>query len=202
MAVYASPVHDEKYSAAFLVKSIMDLKGVMDAYMFWCCSDVFEEMFILGKPFHGSYGIVNNDGIPKPNFWGFKLLSQLYPNRLDLPITNDAVEYSVFVDGDKTQVLLYAHDFDYEKNDAFNIDIEVNCTANAVTMQVIDDTHCNPKAEWLKLGKPNLLTPAQVADIKAKTALREEPQEFAVENGKTKLSLQLRTNDVILITLS
>ena len=107
MAVYSSPVHDEKYSAAFLIKSVMDLNGSMNGYMFWCCSDVFEELFILGKPFHGSYGIVSNDGIPKPNFWGFKLLSELYPNRLELPVTDDDVEYAVFTDGDKTQILLY-----------------------------------------------------------------------------------------------
>ena len=57
MAVYGAPVHDEKYSAAFLVKAVMDLKGEVDAYMFWCCSDVFEEMFILGKPFHGAAAV-------------------------------------------------------------------------------------------------------------------------------------------------
>ena len=201
MAVYSSPVHDEKYSAAFLVKSIMDLKGVMDAYMFWCCSDVFEELFILGKPFHGSYGIVNNDGIPKPNFWGFKLLSQLYPNRLDLPITNEAVEYSVFVDGDKTQILLYAQDFDYDKHDTTQIEITINAAVSSVTKQVIDDTHCNPKAEWLKLGKPDLLTPAQVADIKGKTRLTAEEQAFTCKDGVTTISLTLGTNDVVLLTL-
>lgn len=113
-----------------------------------------------------------------------------------------ALVNAAFVDGDKTQILIYAQDQDYHKNDAHDMSIEVNCTAEAVTVQRIDDTHCNPKAEWLKLGKPDLLTPAQVADIKVKTVLREEPQEFAVENGKTKLFLQLRTNDVILITLS
>lgn len=201
MAVYSSPVHDEKYSAAFLVKSVMDLKGIMDAYMFWCCSDVFEELFILGKPFHGSYGIVNNDGIPKPNFWGFKLLSQLYPNRLDLPTTNEDVEYSVFVDGDKTQILLYAQDFDYNKHDTTQIEITINAAVSSITKQVIDDTHCNPKAEWLKLGKPDLLTPAQVADIKGKTRLTAEEQVFTCENGVTKISLMLGTNDVVLLTL-
>ena len=201
MAVYSSPVHDEKYSAAFLVKSVMDLKGVMDAYLFWCCSDVFEELFILGKPFHGSYGIVNNDGIPKPNFWGFKLLSQLYPTRLDLPITNEDVEYAVFVDGDRTQVLLYAQDFDYHRHDAAEIELVVNCEAASVTKQVIDDTHCNPKAEWLKLGKPDLLTPAQVADIKEKTRLRSEPQAFTRGDGSTRIKLRLGTNDVVLLTL-
>ena len=201
MAVYSSPVHDEKYSAAFLVKSVMDLKGVMDAYMFWCCSDVFEELFILGKPFHGSYGIVNNDGIPKPNFWGFKILSQLYPNRLDLPTTNEDVEYSVFVDGDKTQILLYAQDFDYDKHDTTEIEITVNTSATSVTKQVIDDTHCNPKAEWLKLGKPDLLTPEQVVNIKETTRLVSEPQGFVSENGVTTIKLAMGTNDVVLLTI-
>ena len=201
MAVYASPVHDEKYSAAFIVKSVMDLKGIMDAYMFWCCSDVFEEMFILGKPFHGSFGIVNNDGIPKPNFWAFKLLSQLYSNRLDLPITNDDVEYAVFVDGHKTQILIYAQDFNYEKDEEFELDISINSQASSVTKQVIDDTHCNPKAEWQKLSCPDLLTREQVEEIKGKTKLRVEEQDFTCVNGQTKISIKLRSNDVILLTL-
>ena len=175
MAVYSAPVHDEKYSAAFLVKSVMDLKGIMDAYMFWCCSDVFEELFILGKPFHGSYGIVSNDGIPKPNFWGFKMLSQLFPQRLDLPVTNKDVET--------------------------DIEISVNTTVHNVTKQVIDDTHCNPKAEWLKLGKPDLFTPEQVRKIKEKTRLTSEPQPYVTENGMTNICLSMQTNDVVLLTL-
>lgn len=201
MAVYASPVHDEKYSAAFLVKSVMDLKGVMDAYMFWCCSDVFEELFILGKPFHGSYGIVNNDGIPKPNFWGFKLLSGLYPKRLDLPITNDAVEYAAFVDGGRTQILLYAQDFDYNKDEAHEVCITINAPFKSATRQVIDSAHCNPKAEWIKLGQPDLLTREQVSAIKEATRLQAEPQAIELQDGETAISLRLRTNDVVLITL-
>lgn len=201
MATFGAPVHDEKYSAAFIVKSVMDLKGVMDGYMFWCCSDVFEEIFLLGKPFHGSFGIVNNDGIPKPNFWGFKLLSQLYPNRLDLPTTHDDVEYAVFVDGDKMQILLYAQDFDCDKHECHEVEVTVNCAASSVTKQVIDDTHCNPKAEWIRLGKPDLLTPKQIADIKEKTRLAAEAQEFVSENGTTDIKLTMTTNDVVLLTL-
>lgn len=201
MAVYGAPIHDEKYSAAFLVKSVMDLKGIMDAYMFWCCSDVFEEMFLFGKPFHGSFGIVNNDGIPKPNFWGFKLLSQLFPDRLDLPVTNDEVEYAAFVEGEKTQILVYAQDFDCDKHKTTQIEITVNAAAKTITKQVIDDTHCNPKAAWVKLGEPDLLTPDQVREIKDSTRLTAEPQAFAAENGETKIRLQLSTNDVVLLTL-
>ena len=136
-------------------------------------------------------------------FWGFKLLSQLYPKRLNLPMrTNEPVEYAAFVDGEKTQILIFAQDQDYHKNETHEITIEVNCDAKNVTQQRIDDTHCNPKAEWVKLGSPDNLTLEQVEGIKEKTHLRAEPLPFTAENGATKLSVRLRTNDVVLITLT
>lgn len=202
MAVYAAPIHDEKYSAAFVIKSVMDAQGLTNGFMFWCCSDVFEEMFNLGKPFHGSFGIVNNDGIPKPNFWAFKLLSRLYPHRLDLPVTNDAVEYAVFTEGKKTQILLYAQDFDPEKNEEYEVEIAVNAKSENVTKWVIDETHCNPKSEWINLGKPDLLTPKQAEEIKKKTKLKKEEQTFETQNGQTIIKLKMRTNDVLLLELN
>ena len=202
MAVFGSPVHDEKYSAAFVVKSCMDLNNTLGGYMFWCCSDIFEEQFMLPKPFVGSFGIVSNDGIPKPNFWGFKILSQLYNKRLTLPMrTNEAVEYAAFVDGDKTQVLVYAQDQDYFKNETHEISIVVNCKATSVTVQRIDDIHCNPKAEWIRLGKPDNLTPTQVAEIKEKTALKAENVDFVSENGEIRIEISIKTNDVVLLSL-
>jgi xylan 1,4-beta-xylosidase len=202
MAVFGSPVHDEKYSAAFAVKSCMDLNNTLGGYMFWCCSDIFEEQFMLPKPFVGSFGIVSNDGIPKPNFWGFKILSQLYNKRLTLPMrTNEAVEYAAFVDGDKTQVLVYAQDQDYFKNETHEISIVVNCKATSVTVQRIDDIHCNPKAEWIRLGKPDNLNPTQVAEIKEKTALKAENVDFVSENEETRINLSIKTNDVVLLNI-
>ena len=203
MAVFGSPVHDEKYSAAFAVKSCMDLNNSLSGYMFWCCSDLFEEQFMLPRPFVGSFGIVSNDGIPKPNFWGFKLLSQLYSKRLVLPMrTNEPVEYAAYVEEDKTQVLIVAQDQDYRKNERHDISLTVNCAATAATVHRIDDSHCNPKAEWMKLGSPDNLTRAQVEAMKEKTRLRPEPLPFTVEDGKTTLHVQLSTNDVVLVTLT
>ena len=157
---------------------------------------------MLPRPFVGSFGIVSNDGIPKPNFWGFKLLSQLYPQRLNLPMrTNEPVEYAAFVDGDRTQILIYAQDQDYYKDEIHDITVEVNCEAGKATVQRIDDTHCNPKAEWIRMGSSDNLTIQQAQEIKEKTRLCEEELEFTSENGKTLLNVTLRTNDVILIAL-
>ena len=73
MTVFGATIHDEKYSPAFVVKSCMELRGEAAGYMFWCCSDIYAEQFMLPKPFVGGFGLVTNDGIPKPNFWAFKM---------------------------------------------------------------------------------------------------------------------------------
>ena len=200
MAVFGSPVHDEKYSAAFAVKSCLDLDGSAEGYMFWCCSDLFEEQFMLPKPFVGSFGIVSNDGIPKPNFWGFKMLSQLYPKRLELP-KSEEVDMGAFTDGENVQILLTPQSGDYYEDKRYDITFSLDFEAKSVTVQRIDDEHCNPKRLWREMGAPDNLTRAQAREIAEKTQICEEEYPFKAEGGKTKISVSLSTNDVYLITV-
>lgn len=200
MAVFASPVHDEKFSAAFIVKTVLDSAHLMDGYMFWCCSDIYEEQFMLGTPFHGGFGLINNEGIPKPNFWAFKLLSKLYPQRIVLPKQQGDIEYAAFTDGKNVQVLLYVQDMDYGRHDKYEVTLTVNIPARRVTAQRIDDTHCNPKAEWQKFGSPDLLTREEVAAIKQRTRLCAEEVPFSSDGGKSIVQAALSANDVVLFT--
>lgn len=203
MAVFASPVHDEKFASAFIIKSCMDLQNKIQGYMFWCCSDVYEEQFMLGKPFHGGFGLVNNDGIPKPNFWAFKILSQLYDKRLVTQNSeNGDVEYAAFTDGKNIQILVWAQDMDYKKCERTAFEISLNVVAESVTIQKIDDCECNPKAEWKKLGSPDLMTREQVETIKEKTRLAVKPYPFTVTDGQTVIQADIQTNDVIIFSLN
>ena len=172
----------------------------MDGYLFWCCSDIYEEQFMLGKPFHGGFGLVNNEGIPKPNFWAFKLLSKLYPKRLMLPKQKGDAEYAAFTDGKNVQVLLYVQDMDYGRHDKYEVTLTVNIPARRVLAERIDDTHCNPKAEWQKLSSPDLLTREEVAAIKEYTRLCAEEVLFSSDGGAANVHLTLSTNDVVLLT--
>ena len=202
MAVFASPIHDEKNSAAFIVKTCVDADSRLLGTMFWCCSDIYEEQFMLGTPFHGGFGLVSNCGIPKPNFWAFKILSQLHKSRLALPESrNSDIEHAAFTNGEKVQVLIYAQDNDYGKSEETEIELEINISAKSVTAQIIDNNHCNPKAEWEALGSPDILTKSQVAEIKAKTALKAEGIPFSASGGSTTVKLTVETNDVILLSL-
>jgi xylan 1,4-beta-xylosidase len=195
MAVFGAPVHDEKYSAAFIARTVTDLKNQMSGYMFWCASDIFEEMALINEPFHGSYGVVNINGIPKPNFWMFKLLSKLYPNRLDMDTrTKDGVEYAAFTNGHDVQVLVYDQSCDPLKKERTSVELSINGDHSEVVCYRIDDTHCNPKAVWQELGSKKYLTPKEAAEIRDKTALK--PEQIKLEDGVVRF--EIKTNDVVL----
>lgn len=155
----------------------------------------------MNKPFAGSFGLISIDGIPKPNFWGFKMLKELYPKRLELPYGADDVEVAAFVDGNKTQVLVYAQNAKPDIDEQFAVRLNVNAAAKHVGKKVIANTHCNPKAEWIKLGKPDILTPSQVGLIKLKTKLAEQNADFTVSGGNTNIEFTMRTNDVVMFTI-
>mgnify|MGYP003229185357 CR=1 FL=1 len=96
-------------------------------------------------------------------------------------------------------MLIYAQDNDYGKSEKTEIEVEVNISAKSVTAQIIDNNHCNPKAEWEALGSPDILTKSQVAEIK--TALKAEEIPFSANGGSTIVKLTIETNDVILLSL-
>lgn len=202
MAIFAASIHDEKYSAAFVTKSVLDLNNRIDGYMFWCLSDLFEEQIQLNKPFIGGFGILTNDGIAKPNFWAFKMLSKLYPERLDIGFRDfKEVEYGVFKKAKSLQILLTPQSNDPRLNNAHQIEIAINAKIKKAVIERIDDTHCNPKQVWINLGKPNNLSKKQVADIKEKTRLKEEDLSFNNDKDEGIISLNMFTNDVALLTV-
>jgi xylan 1,4-beta-xylosidase len=202
MAIFAAPVHDEKYSAAFVLKSVLDLNNQFAGYFFWCLSDLFEEQIQLNKPFIGGFGIMTNDGIPKPSFWAFKLLSKLYSERLDIGFRAFGdVEYAAFRNGSSIQVVVYTQSNDPNKNERHDVEIEIDGIAVSGQVERIDDDHCNPKKLWLEMGSPQNLTPKQVDRIKDESKLKVETAEFEVRNGKTILHSVLQTNDIALYTI-
>jgi len=99
------------------------------------------------------------------------------------------------------QVLLTPQSGDCYENKAHTVSLSFDFAASDVTVQRIDDEHCNPKRLWQQMGSPDNLTRAEVETIKAQSRLAAEPLPFALHEGRTALSITLRTNDVALITV-
>ena len=195
MAVFGAPVHDEKYSSSFAIKTSLDLNPAIKGSCFWCISDIFEENHYLQKPFCGSFGIVTQNNIAKPNFWAFKILSMLYENRLKSEITNEDIEFGVFKKDEKNyQILIYNQDFIYENDNKYDYCIELPFDVVIIKEYRIDDNHSNPKKEWINMGSPSTINREQIKIIKEKTELKAE--KIRINNNRIVSSI--RTNDVVL----
>ena len=69
-------VTDSIYMGPWLADTIHQCDGLVDIMSYWTFSDVFEEQGVVKTPFYGGYGLIAEDGIPKPAFNAFRLLHQ------------------------------------------------------------------------------------------------------------------------------
>jgi xylan 1,4-beta-xylosidase len=69
--------HDYQQAAAYIIKANLDSAGLVDSLSYWTFSDIFEEAGAGELPFHGGFGLMNYQGIPKPSFHGYRMLNAL-----------------------------------------------------------------------------------------------------------------------------
>ncbi len=203
-ATFGAPIHDTRLSAAFALKTVLDNDGLADIYSFWCFSDLFEEILFLAQPFNGGFGLLTVDGIPKPNFWAFKLLSMLGDERFDFRFEQNGVEAAAFRNADRIQVLLYHQDFVEEGKEQQAVRIVLNGAASvkSVTVQSIDEEHCNPMRVWQAMGSPAPLKPHEVEAIKAESALEETAAPFTFDGNTLTVPTTIGVNEVKLFTVT
>jgi xylan 1,4-beta-xylosidase len=59
------------------VKCNLDSIGLVDSLSYWTFTDVFEEQGAGDTMFHGGFGMINYQGIPKPVFHAYRFLNVL-----------------------------------------------------------------------------------------------------------------------------
>jgi xylan 1,4-beta-xylosidase len=81
-------VTDSVFMGPWIADTIRQCDGLVDVLAFWTFSDVFEEQGVVRQPFYGGYGLIAEDGLPKPSFNAFKLLHRLGDQRIALNSTS------------------------------------------------------------------------------------------------------------------
>jgi xylan 1,4-beta-xylosidase len=192
---------DSHVNAPFVaktVKLILDdytngAYALPDVLSYWAISDVFDESgATLGSyieqhnsiPFGGVFGLINYQGIRKATFNGFKMLHMTGVTRCSMTGGSgdaDGVDGFATLSKDTAQmaVLLYNYYKDFTSAGGENV---ANLTINRMPFgngQLtirhfrVDTTHSNPYSVWLKQGKPNTPTAAQLDSLRAAQNLAE-----------------------------
>lgn len=198
------PGHDEPYAAAFIIRTVLQANGLVDAYSFWTFSDIFEEQYFPSHAFHGGFGLLTLDGIAKPAYRAFQLLHRV-GTELVTPMDGMHANVAAWVvrDGRRATVLVVnsappLHDLVPE---SIGVHIVTTATVRSATIERIDETHANAKRRWLEMGAPEYLRPADVNELHLASALDVEPYSVISNDSGIHVAVDIPQNGVAAITL-
>lgn len=210
------PVHDAYLSAAFILDKLKKSEGLAQSMSYWAYTDLFEEPGPPPTPFHGGFGLINREGIRKAAFFAYKYLNELGPQEL---IGGDAQSW-VTRDGDDFAMLAwnFTTPDQTESNRPFFRKVH---PAEASVPIVLEVGHLKSGTYRLSLhrtgyrandaysryidwGLPDSLTQAQVSELQRLSADTPEAVEtvHVDATGRFATHIDMRTNDVVLVTLT
>ncbi|MEX0654638.1 MAG: hypothetical protein WD534_09095 [Phycisphaeraceae bacterium] len=102
--------HDECNNAAFIAKTMVELSDLCQGSLVWNISDIYEECRFHHEPFHGGYGLLTVNDLPKAAFHAFTLLREHDGGQrlaVTLPDAPPGVGALASRQGDVVRVLLY-----------------------------------------------------------------------------------------------
>jgi xylan 1,4-beta-xylosidase len=158
-------VTDAEFMAPWLANTIRECDGIVTMMSYWTFSDVFEEQGVVKEPFYGGFGLLAEDGLPKPSFNAFKILHGLGNTRID----NESQSALVTKRADGTIVMavwnLYSPGTSGEAKHIVIHVLGAKQFHRAVVSRV-DSAHGSLLAAYAGMGKPAYPTQAQILALR------------------------------------
>jgi xylan 1,4-beta-xylosidase len=192
------PITDSIYMGPWMADTISKCDGKTLMMSYWSFSDVFEEQGVVKTPFYGGYGLVAEDGIPKPAYDVFLLLHELGEERLAAP-TDEAL---VTRRKDGAMViaawnLVEPDSAGADKTVTFELkNLGSGLGLHTVTglmgtkaeVRRVDASHGDTLDAWKKMGSPKYPTQAQIEELQKASELGA-PEEVPIRDHKLTLTL-------------
>ncbi len=192
--------NDTRKEAAYDVKTALDVADSVDGSSLWCFSDILEELHPFVQEFHGCWGMLSQSGIPKPVYYGMKLLADAPETRIDLgpEATDGEIGIAAFEGRGERHVLLFRQKMKQLKLPGEEAVIHMPCPERPkeVSVRRIDEDHGNPLKIWEAMGCPDYLNQAEIEQIKEKSTVRPESWPFEWADGILTVRAILGINDV------
>jgi xylan 1,4-beta-xylosidase len=179
-------VTDSIYMGPWMADTIRQCDGLVDIMSYWTFSDVFEEQGVVKTPFYGGYGLIAEDGVPKPAFNAFKLLHQLGDERIQLD--SDSALLTRRRDG--TLVLaVWNYAAPEQSGSPKTITVRVKDTnAKHAYVSRVDAQHGDVHGAYEKMGSPGYPTQKQIQELQRSAEL-PAPEVDRIEHGEFTITL-------------
>lgn len=214
----SDPLHDSYHEAAYILEKLKQVGNSVNSMSYWVFTDIFEEAGPRFTPFHGGFGLLNIQGIPKSAFYAYSFINKLGETELK---NTDTRSWACKNDNGDVQLLLWdftnTHPGDSVHNQKYYIQdlpaqskgkVKVNVSnipAGKYRVEVYQTGYRVNDAftTYIDMGRPNKLNRKQVEDLKKEndgSPVFTEDMTIGSDMTYTK-ELDIRENDVFLLKL-
>lgn len=210
-------IHDTVFAATYITRAYLRCAALADSIAYWTFTDVFEEGGGGIGPFHGGFGLVNEQGLHKPTFHAFSMLSRLGDTVLaSTPhgvITRDTTTgelSAVFLNypddmgtravGSETTYEATRKLADVGPGRRISHTVEGLAPGTVFRVESVDWEHGNVAEAWHRMGEPLNLTPAQTAELRTTADALRSTTLTVSESGVLDIDLDLPPWSVLSIT--
>jgi xylan 1,4-beta-xylosidase len=180
-------VTDSTYMGPWMADTIRQCDGLVDMMSYWTFSDVFEEQGVVKRPIYGGYGLIAEDGLPKPAFNAFKLLHRLGDTRI--PAKSDDIIATRRADG-AIVIALWNTPVVGGGGEPKEIVLQLNSVKGRqkATVYRVDADHGSLLKAYASMGSPAYPTTTQIQTLRQAAQL-PKPETIPIRNGQVALHL-------------
>jgi xylan 1,4-beta-xylosidase len=163
-------VTDSAFMGPWIADTVRQCDGLADMLSYWTLSDVFEEQGVIKRPFYGGYGLIAEDGLPKPAFNAFTLLHRLGDRRVDLDSASALVTRR---DDGTWAIAVWNLWLPEERGTPKMITIRIKGKENGIPASIyrLDPAHGSIIAAYEAMGRPTHPDPLQRDALRRAAAL-------------------------------
>ena len=152
--------HDDCNNAPFICKTMAELSDIVQGSMYWNATDIYEESKFHYTPFHGGYGLLNVNDIPKSSFHAFRMLNELAGDRVSCSFDGEkSSEHGAIAAVERKQLRIIV--WNYRQPDSQGVPLEFKFSGipsgTAITGEFILPENGSAYECWRRLGSPDYL---------------------------------------------
>jgi xylan 1,4-beta-xylosidase len=179
-------VTDTSYMGPWLADTVRQCDGLVDMMSYWTFSDVFEEQGVVKTPFYGGFGLLAENGIPKPAFNAFKLLHRLGDRRL--AINSDSALLTRKGDG---SLVIAVWNYAPPEHGGVAKTVILHFQGGRykhAAVWTVDPDHGDVHSTYEKMGSPRYPSQAQIRELKQAAEIPPTAQHD-LQGGELTLTL-------------
>ena len=215
----ADPIHDSYHSASFILDKVRNIGSAAHSMSYWTFTDIFEESGPRMTPFHGGFGLLNYQSLPKPAYFAYKFLNELGDLEIEV---NDPAGFVCRNDAGDIQALFWdftiTHPGPSTINQVFYLADQPAKAQGPARLKLsglrsgtyrlrayrVGYRSNDVQSAWRDLGMPSQLSRKQVEQLRSASAnlpIVEQMVEVS-SSGRFERCFEMRENDVWLVEMN